>query len=122
LEGGGVSAERFEAWGVVSLFGHKTVAGRISEQTIGGETFLRVDVPLSEPDKFHTTLYGKGAIYSMQLTDEPIAREYAKRVDARPVHAYDMNALLTDQRASQESRMFEQHKGLDTDHDGDDDY
>lgn len=93
-----MSAEQqhFEAWGIVSLFGHKTIAGRISEQTIGGETFIRVDVPNAAGDAFHTQLFGRGAIYSMQLTDEPIAREYAKRVDARPVSAYDVAQLIKD--------------------------
>lgn len=85
----------FEAWGVVDLFGHIRLAGRISEQAIGGETFIRVDVPNSD-ETFHTRLFGKGAIYSMSLTDEPIAREYAKRSGTRPVSAYDVAALVKD--------------------------
>jgi hypothetical protein len=89
--------DHFEAWGIVDLFGHTRLAGRISEQTIGGETFIRVDVPNGpELDKFHTRLFGKGAIYGMSLTDEAIAREYAKRSTTRPVSAYDVPTLIAD--------------------------
>ena len=88
--------ERFEAWGIVDLFGHTRLAGRISEQTIGGETFIRVDVPNGEG--FHTPLFGKGAIYGMSLTDEAIARNTAKRSEARPVSAYEVRDLLADNR------------------------
>ncbi|HEY5566020.1 MAG TPA: hypothetical protein VIM81_02080 [Gammaproteobacteria bacterium] len=88
--------QRFEAWGIVALFGHKQIAGRITEQTIGGETFIRVDVPHAEGDGYHTQLFGKGAIYSMSLTDEAIAREFAKRSTERPVSVYDVAQLLKD--------------------------
>ena len=87
--------ERFEAWGIVDLFGHTRLAGRISEQTIGGETFIRVDVP-NGVDTYHTRLFGKGAIYGMSLTDEAIARSFAKRAEVRPVSSYDVAQLIKD--------------------------
>lgn len=87
--------ERFEQWGIVALFGHKQIAGRISEQTVGGETFIRVDVPTG-PEAYHTQLFGKGAIYSMSLTDEAIARAFAERSSERPVSAYDVKQLIKD--------------------------
>lgn len=93
--------QRFEAWGIVDLFGHTRLAGRISEQAIGGETFIRVDVPNGEG--FHTRLFGKGAIYGMSLTDETIAREVAKASSIRPVSSYDVTALLADMRPKQPS-------------------
>ena len=91
-----MSNEKFEAWGIVDLFGHTRIAGRISEQTIGGETFIRVDVPddSENPESVHTRLFGKGAIYSISLTDETIAREVARRTGARPVQAYEVRKLL----------------------------
>lgn len=88
-------AQHFESWGIVALFGHKQIAGRISEQAIGGETLIRVDVP-TDVEAYHTQLFGKGAIYSMSLTDEAIAREFAKRSTTRPVSAYDVPQLLRD--------------------------
>lgn len=106
--------EHFEAWGIVDLFGHTRLAGRISEQTIGGETFIRVDVP-REGEAFHTRLFGKGAIYGISLTDEPIAREVAKRSSARPVGRYDVPALLEDARpAGQATTGAEELAGVES--------
>lgn len=111
--------ERFEAWGIVDLFGHTRLAGRISEQTIGGETFIRVDVPNGD-DSYHTRLFGKGAIYGMSLTDEAIARATAKASSPRPVSAYDLPALLADQRPARPSPIDQIHDP-DDDRDDDDD-
>jgi hypothetical protein len=110
--------ERFEAWGIVDLFGHTRLAGRISEQAIGGETFIRVDVPNGEG--FHTRLFGKGAIYGMSLTDETIARATAKANTVRPVSAYDVPALLADQSPRRPS-VIDSLTNPDDDRDEDDD-
>ena len=108
--------QHFEAWGIVALFGHKQIAGRISEQTVGGETFIRVDVPTG-PEAYHTQLFGKGAIYSMSLTDEAIAREFAKRSRQRPVSAYDVAQLVKDNAPPPALPR----RSTDDDDDGDDD-
>lgn len=39
-------AEKFEHWCVVEIFGHTRIAGFVTEQTIGGQSFVRVGVPL----------------------------------------------------------------------------
>lgn len=38
-------SEKFEQWAIVDLFGHTRIAGKVSEQVIGGCSFVRVDVP-----------------------------------------------------------------------------
>lgn len=98
-----MSENNFETWGIVDLFGHQRIAGWITEQTIGGETFIRVDVPIGDED-FHTRVFGKGAIYGMSFTDETIAREHAKatRATARPISLYTMGHLLEDKRIDEE--------------------
>lgn len=82
--------QKFEAWGIVDLFGHQRLAGRISEQTIGGCSFVRVDVPAIEGTEEHTRLFGNGAIYGISFTSEEVARQVAQALKARPVSPWDL--------------------------------
>lgn len=74
--------KKFEEWAVVELFGHQRIAGKVSEATIGGCAFVRVDVPDVpglEPDapprsRGYTKYFGNGAIYAMTPCDEDVAR------------------------------------------------
>lgn len=74
-------AEQFDTWAVVELFGHQQIAGRVAEQTIGGSTFVRVDVPETPESVGYTKLYGPGAIYAITPTTEAIARANAHRLE-----------------------------------------
>ncbi|MCX5671304.1 MAG: hypothetical protein NTU94_08320, partial [Planctomycetota bacterium] len=67
----------FEEWAVVELFGRQKVAGRVSEQTIGGCSFIRVDIPEGEGRAAQTKFYGQGAIYRMTPVAESVARAAA---------------------------------------------
>ena len=72
---------------IVELFGHQRVAGRISEQSFGGDSFVRVDVPevsFEERDygderlqtrviQAHTRTFGAKAIYAINWCDEQTA-------------------------------------------------
>ena len=61
----------FDQWCVIELFGHNKIAGRVTEETIGGCAFLRVDVPdeTGETTAF-TKYFGQGAVYAMNVTDK----------------------------------------------------
>lgn len=89
-------AEKFEAWGLLELFGHQRLWGRLSEQSIGGCNFIRIDVPEvvlappCAPIPAHTRLFTQGAIYGMTPTSEEIARAMAARTQARPVAIYEI--------------------------------
>ena len=37
--------DKFDHWCIVELFGHNQIAGKVTEQAIGGQSFVRVDVP-----------------------------------------------------------------------------
>lgn len=83
-------AEAFDSWGVVEVMGHQTYAGRITEQTIGGQAFVRVDVPeIGETPPF-TKLFGSGSIYCITPTSEDVARRVAAQQFKSPVYLYDV--------------------------------
>jgi len=85
-------AEKFEAWGLVELMGHQRVAGRLSEQPLGGGNLLRVDIP--NGDTFRTAYYGASAIYAVHITDEAAARKLADNLGTRPPYAYELSQAV----------------------------
>ena len=83
----------FEQWALVELFGHSRIAGFLTEQTIGGCSFIRVDVPAVDDAPAFTKLYGQGAIYGISFVAEEIARAAAKSYRIRPVSIYEIPEL-----------------------------
>ena len=87
---------KFDSWAVVELFGHQQIAGRVTEASIGGCSFLRVDVPdqpaLEKRGYYdaapalpaYTLYFGQGAIYAMTPCTEAAARVVAARIRAVP--------------------------------------
>lgn len=79
----------FEQFAVVELFGHSTIAGLVTEESIGGASFIRIDVPaIDEDHPAFTKYYGGAAIYGISPCSEEIARHVAGRLRARPVQSY----------------------------------
>lgn len=67
----------FECWAAAELFGHARLAGRVSEMTIAGTGFIRIDVPRAD-GSFVTKLQNPKSIYSMTPCTEDVARAIAK--------------------------------------------
>ena len=86
-----MSDEKSEMWGIIDLFGHVKIAGQIGDYALGGESFVRVDVPAVEEIPAHTRLFGKGAIYSISFTGQEIAEAAARRLRSTPVSVYDFD-------------------------------
>ncbi len=82
--------EGFTAWAIIELFGRQQIAGMVSEQSIGGASFVRVDVPEVDSQPAYTKLYGSGAIYCLTPVDEALARRAAQAMRVRPVQAYSL--------------------------------
>lgn len=93
--------EEFECFALIELFGHQRIAGRVTEQTIGGTAFLRVDVPACGDKPGFTKFFGSGSIYAMTPCVEEIALAAANRYGIEPVTAYDIPELraLRNQRS-----------------------
>jgi hypothetical protein len=77
-------------WALVELFGHQQLAGYVTSQTIGGQSFVRVDVPETEKQKPWTKLYGPGAIYAITPMAEDLVRQKASAIEAAPLTAWDL--------------------------------
>lgn len=84
----------FREWCIVELMGHSQIAGLLSEQAIGGETFIRVDVPKTEKAPGFTKMYGKGAIYSITPTDEITAKMFVTSMYQPPVDPFTIRTML----------------------------
>jgi len=80
--------EAFDSFCIVELFGHQKIVGRVTEQVIGGQSFIRVDVPQTQRHAAFTRMFGSGAIYSITPVSEEIAKAAAERIYAEPVTVY----------------------------------
>ena len=78
-------------WGIVELFGHNVIAGEVGEQIIGGETFIRVDVPEIDDQKSFTKFFGKGAIYAIAPCDDLTAQAAVSGVRAKPIEVWKLH-------------------------------
>lgn len=107
-------------YAVVELFGHARIAGAVSEQTFGGSTFVRVDVPevkVRETDydaprgpegypvvertiAAHTRSFGPGAIYSINWCDEDTAKLAAHSIRHEPLKPYSAREALEQLRSA----------------------
>lgn len=97
--------EKFDCWCIVNLFGHQRIAGRVTEQQIGGQAFVRVDVPAVGEKPGFTRMFGAGAIYSIDPVSEAVCRGAAATIRAEPVSVYDMPPAVV--KALQESQSRE---------------
>lgn len=84
--------EKFDQWALVELYGHQRIVGRVREATIGGCSFVRIDVPAVGDAKEFTRYFGNNAIYSLNPISEDIAMQLAERCRNVPVSAYDLPA------------------------------
>jgi len=88
-----MKTETFDNWCLVELFGHSRIAGRVTEETIGGCSFVRVDVPAVNDQPAYTKFYGNGAIYAMSPVTEEVARAAAASYRMVPVSVYEIPEL-----------------------------
>ncbi len=84
-------------WAIISLMGHKKIAGFVEEDTLAGHGVLKVTVPQTSTDAPFTTYIEPKALYTMDPVTESIARAHAEINKYRPIEAFDNSALLLQQ-------------------------
>lgn len=109
------SSDKFDAWAVVELFGHQRIAGRVTEATIGGCSFLRVDVPATEKRQAYTKYFGNGAVYAMTPCDEEVGRIAAEDIErySVPIRISVTPAMRANMLGSGEPREVDIEDGDD---------
>lgn len=97
----------FDEWAVLELMGHRKLAGKVSEATIGGGAFIRIDVPGVEKEWEATQFYAPGAVYCISPVSEDIARRFAANTRPAPVTRYELAATVESPLAREEQRLRE---------------
>jgi hypothetical protein len=95
-----MESEKFESWAIIEIFGHTQIAGKVTEASIGGCSFLRIDVPECDGQPAFTKFYGQGAIYSMTPCGEQVARAAVAQIRPAPISVYipSLDKILNPQR------------------------
>lgn len=93
----------FEGWAILELFGHRRLAGMITETTIAGAGFLRLDVPGDPPA---TQFYPPSAVYCLTPTTEEVALAVAARNQPAPVQRWELPKPIDQDPEEDDERGF----------------
>ena len=77
-----------EGWCIMDLFGHAKLAGYVSTAMVGTSGMIRVDVPEEGDMPGYTRFVGPGAIYSLTLVTEAVARQALRAIRPPAVTVY----------------------------------
>jgi hypothetical protein len=110
-------SEKFESWAIVELFGHKKMAGKVSEQEIAGTGFVRIDVPAVNGNQGFTKLLGPQSIYGITPVDEAHATAAAQAWNPQPLDRYDLGEMARTmaKRMASQDRQIEYNDGYQDD-------
>lgn len=87
----------FDEFAILEIMGHNRYAGRVSEQTIGGASFIRVDVPELGPKRpAFSKLFGAGSIYAITPVSEQVAFLTAQKLGQEPLTVWDLPQEIRD--------------------------
>lgn len=85
-----MSEAAFEEWAILELMGHRRLAGLVREETIGGSSFIRIDVPDGKDGFCATQYYNPTAVYCITPTTKEMAEQVAARDRPQPVSRWEL--------------------------------
>ncbi len=108
-----ITVEKFEQWCVVEIMGHKKFAGFVTEQSLGGSSFVRIDVPeitLANGTKLpsFTKLFGAGSIYCLSPCTEETAKAFAAKLRSEAFALYEAPRLTARQAEEPDEDALEE--------------
>lgn len=81
---------KFDTWAILDMMAHQRLAGRVTEETIGGVSLLRCDIPESDGIPAWTTYITASSLYQFTPVTEEIARMMAEKIGKQPISLYDL--------------------------------
>ncbi len=87
-----MNEEKFEQWAILELMGHRRLAGKVSEASIGGGSFIRIDMPMKDGSN-STQFYSPGSVYCITPTTEDISRKMSLAYQPEPVSQWEFRQL-----------------------------
>jgi hypothetical protein len=85
--------QSFEISAIVELFGHSKMAGKVTEQTIGSASFVRIDVPETSTQPKFTRLVNPSAIYAINPVTEEVMLQMVEGISSKPIESWDIRAM-----------------------------
>ena len=85
--------QKFELNAVVELFGHQRIAGKVTEQSIGVATFIRIDVPETSQQPKFTRIVNPSAIYAINPVTQEVMLQMAEMITSKPIDAWDIRTM-----------------------------
>lgn len=107
---------KLEIWAYVEIMGHNQIAGYLTEQTVAGSGFLRIDVPEIDGIPGHTKLLSPSSVYAINPIGEVEAKAIARKLRARPIQPY----MMAPAKQPQESFGLPAPEAYDVDDDDED--
>ena len=85
---------KFEQWCILDIMGHQRFAGLVTEETVAGAAFLRIDIPATGKQVAFTKLFSPSSVYSITPTTEELATAMAANINNAPITIYDLPAEM----------------------------
>lgn len=83
----------FEIFAIIELFGHQRMAGKVTEQTIGGSSFIRIDVPETTSQPAFSRILNPSAVYAINPVTEEVIRLSAEQFQKKPIESWDIREM-----------------------------
>lgn len=93
--------QRFDEWALLELFGYQKICGRVTATSLGGASFIRIDVPEEGGKQAYTRFFSPSAVYSITPLVESTARNIIKTgLNPEMISRYNVTRMLPALRKS----------------------
>ena len=91
---------KFDEWCILEIMGHQRYAGRVTEHTIAGQSFLRIEIPASRGQVAFTKFFSASSVYAITPTTEELALGVAEQLCNVPISVYDLPEAMREKLRS----------------------